>query len=92
MAEFYETDIVCPFYKSAPSGVMRPTKKRGSKNAAEMREEKKRIRCEGISKGVVLMQSFPSLTEKEAFKESFCASNCWKGCPIAIMLTETKYK
>ena len=88
MAEIYESDIICPFFKTpATNGSSRNRKSAAALN----REKKKKIVCEGLQKDSVLTQEFKSREERDKHKESFCASLCWRGCPIAIALMETKY-
>lgn len=74
--------VVCPFYIEEPSCAnMTPRVK-----AAHARLMRKRIRCEGICPGGKIYLEFGCQREKEGYLESFCYTNCWQGCPVAIML------
>ncbi|MBQ2876976.1 MAG: hypothetical protein IJE25_08195 [Clostridia bacterium] len=76
--------IVCPFYIEEPECG-------GMSNAAKAAHElvvRKRIRCEGLTKGGKLFVEFRNEREKLEHLNSFCESKCYKGCPVAQMLLE----
>lgn len=50
--------------------------------------DKRIIKCEGLTKGSNVSQVFNHTGKVEKYRYDFCDCMCYKGCPIAIMLTE----
>lgn len=79
-----EKTIICPFYVAEPECA-------SLSNCAKAAHEvlkRRRIRCEGLTPGGKLFIEFKTPSEKSDHKANFCASMCYKGCPVAQMLLE----
>lgn len=85
----YEKNILCPFYKSTHiSGSCKDTK-----HLDELkRQARKSIKCEGLYNKSAIILDFSHESACNEHKKNFCASRCWEGCPIALMLNKTKYQ
>ena len=46
------------------------------------------IRCEGLDKTNNLILAFSKYNRLSKYRYNFCDSECWKGCPVAMMLSE----
>ncbi len=89
MSRTYTKDIICPFFKE-PAGCGNQTKtERG--NRAKERQERRRLRCEGVTKGGKITIDFKTDTERDRHRTRYCVSYNYINCPIAKALAE-KYK
>lgn len=74
-----DKSAICPFFKEI-------SWKDGDKSRVQ-----RQIKCEGLSEGGFLYLTFNTIEERNSHREDFCRSACYEGCPIAIMLNDTKY-
>lgn len=74
-----DKSAICPFFKEI-------SWKDGDKSKVQ-----KQIKCEGLSEGGLIYLTFNTREERNSHREDFCRSACYEGCPIAIMLKDTKY-
>lgn len=89
MSRTYTKDIICPFFKE-PAGCAKQTRTERA-NRAKERIERRRLRCEGVTKGGKTTLEFKTDVERDRHRARYCASYNYKECPIAKALAE-KYK
>lgn len=80
----YTKDVVCPFFVTqhiSSSIVDLKTDKRA-------RKQRCTIKCEGIYKKTSTIIEFSDENARKEHKKNFCASFCYKECPIAIMISK----
>lgn len=74
-----DKSAICPFFKEI-------SWKDGDKSRIQ-----RQIKCEGLSEAGSIFVTFNTIEERNSHREDFCRSVCYRGCPISIMLNETKY-
>ena len=84
----YTKDVVCPFFvtQHISSACNDPDEK-----GKIIRKMSKSIKCEGLYKNSSIIVEFSDENARKEHKRGYCASFCYKNCPIAIMLNKTKY-
>ena len=84
MSRNIDVRVKCPFFVEEPACECKSAHVKGGHAILT----KKRIRCEGVVSGSKIYQEFKNEDEKEKYLYDFCASDCWRGCPVAAMILE----